>query len=290
MISKIMPKDADALARWLRQEEALNLPMLGDLKRFGTESDFSEFWVQTTDSGQWHAVIRRFFEHYTVFAPELDMDGEKEADLSFMEELGVFLMFSSPGSVSGRQKTVRMLLEGVHGDMEESVSMILPGDSSLVRQETTPHATDHDSIPFPEYATEADVQELGELIFETDAFRRNYRNAQEVAEGIRSRLRAGGVRHAVVRMAGRILSHANTTTETDGLALISGVTTRPEAQRKGYAAVLVSFLCRELLREGKMPCLFAKSPAALALYNRLGFVKTGAYTTWRRPYSNGTED
>jgi predicted GNAT family acetyltransferase len=36
-----------------------------------------------------------------------------------------------------------------------------------------------------------------------------------------------------------------------------------------------------LLREGKTPCLFAKSPAALAMYLKLGFVCTGTYATWR---------
>ena len=278
MISKITPKDADALVQWLCREEALNLPMIGDLKRFGTESAFSEFWVQTSDAGRWHAVIRRFFDHYVVHAPDPQTD---------MEELRAFLMFSPVASVSGREKEIRILTEGMPGVLEFSVSMNLPGDACLGDLATTPPDSGQHARPVPEHATEADVDELGALIFETEAFRRNYRNAREVAEGIRSRLRSGGVRHLVLRVDGRIVSHANTTTETDGYALISGVTTRPEAQRRGHAAVLVSFLCRELLREGRMPCLFAKSPEALALYQRLGFVKTGAYATWRQPVPEG---
>lgn len=155
--------------------------------------------------------------------------------------------------------------------------MVLPSDSRLLPPE---------GFPAPEYATDADADEMGEIIFNTEAFRRNYHQAQEVAEGIRARLGAGGVRHVVLRVADRIVSHANTTAEVPGYALVSGVTTRPEAQRKGYAARLVSFLCRELLREGRMPCLFAKSPAALAMYLRLGFACTGTYATWRRPESH----
>ncbi len=295
MIKRLEPADLPALKGWLERDVPLNLPMLGDLGRYGLAAPFLEFWAQVDDAGTWQTVVRRFFEHYIVYAPE-------GAPMREPEEIRFFLQFSNPGSVSGRADTMRAVLADTPGTWEESACMQLLSDSGLPTagaDSGTPacagkqdadglsiRATKQDADGQLAYASEQDAGEMGEIIFGTDAFRRNYHNAGEVAEGIRSRLRAGGVRHLVLRAvdaAGttRIVSHANTTAELPGFALISGVTTRPEAQRRGHAARLVSRLCRDLLREGKTPCLFAKSPAALAMYLKLGFVCTGTYATWR---------
>ncbi len=87
----------------------------------------------------------------------------------------------------------------------------------------------------------------------------------------------------MMRLNGSIVSHACTTVETQDWALISGVTTRKDAQRRGYAACVVSCLCSRLLAEGRHPCLFCREPAACALYLKLGFRMLGEYVMLRRP-------
>lgn len=279
MIQQASKKDLHQLIAFLERDEVLNLPMLGNLERYGFDGAFQECWVQTDGDGHWHAVLHRFFGHYTLYVPapvaQATGSGDGRAD---WEELALFLRFSGPESVSGEKSTIERVMRDEAGSCEEAACMMLPGDGALL----TGLSAQPDTGDPPERATDSDAVELGTLIYETEAFRRNYRHAGEVAEGIRARLRAGGVRHLVIRSGGRIVSHANTTAETRCHALISGVTTRPEARRRGYAAKLVSALCMELLREGRMPCLFAKSPAVMALYRRLGFVETGRYLTWRR--------
>ena len=272
MIRKAEDGELETILAWLSHEAPLNLPIIGDLARYGLAADWLEVWLQLDESGGWTALVRRHFEHFAVYAPP-------GADL---EELGFFLRFSDPATVAGRRETMDALAEALDGYAPEVVqSMVLPGTGRLAP------VADPDTLVASGLsigrADAADADALGELIFATDAFRRNYHAAAEVAAGIRSRMRAGGVRHMVVRQDGRIVSHANTTAEMDGFALVSGVTTAPDAQRRGHAARLVSSLCRELLGEGRIPCLFAKSAGALAMYEKLGFVKTGEYMTLRRP-------
>ncbi len=272
MIRSAEDGELESILAWLSHEAPLNLPIIGDLSRCGLGTDYLEVWVQLDNSGSRTALVRRHFEHFAVYAPP-------GADI---EELGFFLRFSDPATVAGCRDTIDTLAEALDGYMPEVVrSMVLPGTGRLEPvADPTSLAASGLSI---DRADTADADALGELIFATDAFRRNYHAAAEVAAGIRSRMRAGGVRHMVVRRNGRIVSHANTTAEMEGFALVSGVTTAPDAQRQGLASKLVSSLCRELLGEGRIPCLFAKSPGALAMYDKLGFVRTGEYVTLRRP-------
>lgn len=60
-------------------------------------------------------------------------------------------------------------------------------------------------------------------------------------------------------------------------ALISDVAVLPEERRRGVATDLVSQVCRRLLEEGQVPCLLCRSPAAAALYRKLGFRKIGSF-------------
>ncbi len=287
LIRKALENSGNQLSEWLRKDEALNLPILGDLTRHGLSTDFHEIWIQTDEDGKWTAVIRRFFEHYILYAPATECD---------WDELGFFLRFSDPASVSGTEAAMEAMIPYLDGFFPEvSQMMILAGDTKLVSGngkigpagsgmesvESDDKSTDGEELSIG-LAGEGDAAEIGTLIFATDAFKRNYHSAEEVSAGILSRLHSGGVRHAILRKNGRIISHANTTTETEGYALISGVTTRAEELRKGHAARLVSWLCSQLLSEGRQPCLFCKSQAALAMYGKLGFVETGTYVTCRR--------
>ncbi len=201
----------------------LNLPMLGDLGRYGLAAPFLEFWAQVDDAGTWQTVVRRFFEHYIVYAPE-------GAPMREPEEIRFFLQFSNPGSVSGRADTMRAVLADTPGTWEEAACMQLLSDSGLPtagadsgmpacagKQDAdglSIRATEQDADGQLAYASEQDAGEMGEIIFGTDAFRRNYHNAGEVAEGIRSRLRAGGVRHLVLRAVDATARHASFPTPT----------------------------------------------------------------------------
>ena len=77
-----------------------------------------------------------------------------------------------------------------------------------------------------------------------------------------------------------IISSASSTAENSQSAMIVGVGTLPEHQKKGLASHCMSKLCRELLEEGKMLCLFYDNPAAGSIYKRIGFVDIGKWCMW----------
>ncbi len=287
MIQVLTADETEKLLTFLEMDEAMNLPIIGDLQRHGFSKDFQNFWVQVDEAGQWLVVIRRFFEHYTVFAPKRNLMTQQEMDDAEdeTEELGWFLRLSAPVTVSGPAfivEALRPFLDGLKPTLVQQMS--LAGDHAL-QPAYVPSVAD-EPCPFKitrvTDARDADVPMIGCLIFATEAFRIHYHSAGEITEGIRVRLQKGGIRHLVLKVNDELVCHAATSAETDRYALLTGIVTAVGQQRKGYAACLVSSLCRSLLKEGKIPCLFCKSTAAARMYEKLGFMVCGEYVTLHR--------
>ncbi len=298
MIQKADDSMRQELLDWLRMDEPVNLPVIGSIGRHGLSADYHEAWVQRNRRGRWTALIQRLNGHITLCATNLRGGAE---------ELVLFLRFADPLSVSGARHIIRRIQPALDGYCEESFHhMVLPegnaleflpragsqvasglaasvmatADLATVDMAATDMATA--GLAIVDMATADDAEEIGTLIFETESFRQEGRSAAEVADGIRTGILSGGVRHIVMRLGGGIVSHACTTVETNDCALISGVTTRYDAQRRGYASCLVSCLCRQLLAEGRHPGLFCGEPAARALYLKLGFREQGKHIMLRK--------
>ena len=79
---------------------------------------------------------------------------------------------------------------------------------------------------------------------------------------------------------GDIVAKANTNAIGINCVQIGGVYTHPLYRRNGYAAALVTALCKRVLRSGKQPVLFVKekNKPAFSLYQKLGFEECGHYT------------
>ena len=63
--------------------------------------------------------------------------------------------------------------------------------------------------------------------------------------------------------------------ESDGYGMLGGVATLENFRCRGYASALVSHLCGDLLRRGKVPVITSVNPAAVSVYKALGFRETG---------------
>lgn len=284
MIQKADDSMRQELLDWLRMDEPVNLPVIGSICRHGLSADYHEAWVQRNRRGRWTAIIQRLNGHITLCAPN---------PRGGVEELGFFLRFADPLSVSGARHIIRRIQPALDGYCEESFHhMVLregnalevpscAGSPAALGQAASGLATA--DMATVNMATADDADEIGTLIFETESFLQEGRSADEVADGIRTGILSGEARHIVMRLGGGIVSHACTTVETHDCALISGVTTRNDAQRRGYASCLVSCLCRQLLAEGRHPGLFCGEPAARAMYLKLGFREQGKHITLRKP-------
>ena len=96
----------------------------------------------------------------------------------------------------------------------------------------------------------------------------------------RETLRNGSGRTWYIEKDGQIISSASSTAENSQSAMIVGVGTLPEHQKQGLASYCMSVLCKELLNEGKMLCLFYDNPDAGTIYKRIGFVDIGKWGMW----------
>ncbi len=248
------------LNEWLPREEALHLNLLADLERFGPNTPYHEIWEQVNGEGVRLAVVRRFFGRYDICVTDREPD---------LDELSAFFLFACPESVMGRTSDIRATCSMLPGQTETLRFMQLPGDAHLKH-----NACD------AEMAGPTDVPAIARLVHQTETFGRLHRSEGELEAGIRKRMRSGKVRHFVIRREQKVVAHAATTAETERFAMLSGIVVASEEQRKGYATRIVSRLCRVLLSEGKQPCLYCKSSAAYALYQRLGFEVTSERALW----------
>lgn len=77
-----------------------------------------------------------------------------------------------------------------------------------------------------------------------------------------------------VRRGGQLAAMAGERMKLDGFTEVSGVCTHPDHRGHGFGAVLTAEVSRAILRRGETPFLhaFSSNAAAIALYERLGFV------------------
>ncbi|MGL5329728.1 MAG: GNAT family N-acetyltransferase, partial [Peptostreptococcaceae bacterium] len=63
-------------------------------------------------------------------------------------------------------------------------------------------------------------------------------------------------------------------------AMIVGVGTHPNYRSLGLATKCIVKICKELLSENKIPCLFYDNEEAGKLYYKLGFKKIGNWSIY----------
>jgi len=78
---------------------------------------------------------------------------------------------------------------------------------------------------------------------------------------------------------GEAAAKANTNAIGFNCVQLGGVYTSPLYRRNGYAAALITVLCKRALRANRTPVLFVKekNTPALSLYQKLGFAECGGY-------------
>jgi len=75
----------------------------------------------------------------------------------------------------------------------------------------------------------------------------------------------------LIRQGVQVVSSASSAAENSRSAMIIGVCTAKEYRDQGFATKCMVHLCRRLLEEGKVVCLFYDNPAAGRIYKRFGF-------------------
>ena len=113
------------------------------------------------------------------------------------------------------------------------------------------------------------LEDLGEIVeLYKEAF-----NSYSSDAVMRKKLEKGRGRGVCIRQGGRIVSVAQSEFEEEHSAIIVGVATLKDYEKKGFATKCLTFLISELVQEGKSLYLQYDNPRAGEIYKRLGFLE-----------------
>lgn len=261
MIRQLQEIDRQQTMVFVSQKPAENVFIIGDIEGHGFHSSIQTLWGDFNDKGNLRAVLLKYDKNFIIYAPK-DFDAK-----------GIATVINKDSSFS--------YLSGI----EEMVNKLTPYITAQPKKPRVFYYAKCEStrllppIP-PEIIIErAQADDARDIIGQMKAI-------PEFAEGNYSvehkqvSLEKGLARAYFIKDQDTIVSSASSTAENSQSAMIVGVGTLPSHQKKGLATYCMSKLCRELLEENKMLCLFYDNPSAGAIYKRIGFVDIGKWSMW----------
>ena len=245
----------EELLEYLRGEPVYNTFLLADISNFGFDMEFQNVYAQVEED-RIHGVYLTFYQNLIVYSQENRMDAD------FLKELfGKW----TPAVVMGRSADVKQVAEVLPGYRLEERPLYLLKDSSRLEPD---NVCDIQAVP-------GDEEKLFEFLMEIPQMRTLYGSKEMIGD----RLKNGDGVHYYREVDGRVVAQANSAARSESTVMIGGVATAPEQRGNRIASALVSRICRDILKEGKTPCLFSEREEDHNLYTRLGFQKIGMWAT-----------
>ncbi|MEZ4615736.1 MAG: GNAT family N-acetyltransferase [Caldilineaceae bacterium] len=266
MIRALTDTDRTQAVDFLAQAPQFNLYMLGNIEKLGFSHEFCEFWGDFANDGAGaplRGVLNRYMTGWTVY-------GEQAAD---WPALGAIVdahaiqaerLQDNPGGVASFLPYLQCYTS--HHHETEEVMVLEPSQFQPA------------SAPADVIVRRGRLTDLPQLIpFYADAEHMT-RSAAAIERPLRD------TRLWLAEESGQILSTALTNAETATLAMIGGVYTPPAARGRRLSQAVCSALCADLIRDGKQPVLYWSTPAAGAVYRKLGFQACGQWrSVWLQP-------
>ncbi|MCB0047611.1 MAG: GNAT family N-acetyltransferase [Caldilineaceae bacterium] len=269
MIRLLTQAHQAAAQELLEQKPAQNLYLLGNMAVLGMEHPDCQFWGDFGADGQLRGVLNRYMSGWTLYGtPDADWPGLAAIIDSY--PLPATRLQDNPGGVESvlpwltRYRAVKV-------SVEELMELEADAFRSLATRE-------------PMLVRRADLVDLDALIgfyAEAEHMARTPTNVERPIRNTRLFVaEETGNASAETAPYGlpAIRSAALTNAETATLAMIGGVYTPPAYRGRGLSQAVCSALCADLLAAGKRPVLYWETPAAGAVYRKLGFTRVG---DWR---------
>jgi predicted GNAT family acetyltransferase len=252
MLSRAVEKDRRAILDYLKDEPSINLFMIGDIERFGFDSEFQEVWYQGSQEDI-SGVVLRYHDNFILYTKTV-LDTKELLSLLTKYKVGV---------ISGKAKVVDPFYSLVQSDY----TYLAMNFAELRKPECLSTATSD-----VEVASLMDTQEIATMYGQIKEFEHLYSSdVKERRLQIENRITSGEGKHLMIRKEGKIVSHANTAAETQSSAMIGGVMTLASHRRCGFAKQLISKIGHDLIMQKKTACLFYSGLGPEKLIKNLGF-------------------
>jgi hypothetical protein len=259
MIRLLTETDRSAVFRLLEREPQLNLYMLGNLEKLGFHHELSQFWGDVTrETGQevLRGVMNRYMTGWAVYG-RADADWRGLAATLDTHPIQATRLQDNPGGTPSLLPYLQRYT-----------------CSQLVVEELM----DLSLADFRPVAPAAGVTVRPAIMDDLPALTEFYADAEEMARSPLAVARPiQDTRLWLGEEDGQLLATALTNAETEHLAMIGGVFTKPAARGRGLSQMVCSALCQELFTVGRQPVLYWGKPAAGAVYRKLGFRPNGQW-------------
>lgn len=267
---KLLDNERARLMEYVSVEPEINLFIIGDVERFGLESENVEVFVHEV-LGQWDFILLRYMDSFLIYSPSEDYDAQSAAE--FLHQQGADL-----NVISGKSELISRLLPHFPGWHGQETYM-----ARLNRVQFLPELPKNTEL---RRMTADDAAAIISLNIQIDEFRDSLIGRKEQAiEELRFKLMNGAGRNWGAFCDGALVSTVASAADNSISSMLVGVATLPFARKKGLASALVANLCAELLREGKQfVCLFYDNPAAGSIYRKVGFQEVGGYTMMKKDH------
>jgi predicted GNAT family acetyltransferase len=258
MIRKLVETDRSTAVALLAESPQMNLYPLGNMEALGFNNEVCEFLGDFADgTGALRGVLNRYMNGWTIWGSR-DADWSALAHAIDTHPIVAARLQDNPGGIDSilpflrRYRASTVSIEELMSLAPEDFRDVTPPQGVTIRR-----------------ASMADLPRLIELYRNAGHMRRT---PAQIENPLRSR------RIWLAEIGQVIPAAALTNAETRDLAMIGGVYTDPAYRNQGLSSAVCSALARELLEERKMPVLYWETPAAGAVYRKLGFRPVG---NWR---------
>ncbi|MDB8789678.1 GNAT family N-acetyltransferase [Romboutsia sp. 1001216sp1] len=254
MILKIDEKYHKKVVDYLSKEPEFNLFIVGDIERFGYDNSFFSVWADIDRSGNIEGVLVKYLDFLTFYSHS---KFNVKRFSNFIDKLDYT-------EISGKTACLEKFEKNLNINRKRIVSFC-----KLLTTKNLENTMKSANVKKIRFGNIGKVVKLYEVIEEFE---------NTTVENIKNLLKTG--RGYYIPCDKQVVAMAKSTLESQKYGLIVGVGTHPNYRNKGYATVCISKLCRELLEEGKIPCLFYDNEEAGKIYRKLGFKEIGKWSIY----------
>ena len=234
-----------------------------NMEQMGFDADYCEFWGDFDESyGRLRGVLNRYMTGWSIY-------GLAEADWQ-----GLAQVIDEHESVSTRLQDNPGGIDSLCPYLS-TYEVVRVSEEEMMALDADSFQPEHRGLHFQvRRAARDDLEQLVDLYSDAGTMARTRAAVERPLCDLRVWIAENdGVIHAA----------AMTNAEIDQAAMIGGVYTRPDSRGQGMGEAVCYALCNELLQEEKQPVLYWETPAAGAVYRRLGFYPIGVWrSVWLR--------
>lgn len=256
MIIKVNQTYNKKVMNYLKREADFNLFIIGDIERYGYNNYFLNIWADIDEQGEVNGVLLKYFE-YLIFYSDTN---------SNVDEFCELINSLNYEELSGKTEAIKEIATKLKLKESRVVNFCrLDNGDKLI---DTRSRVKVKKIRFGKISK---IVKLYELIEEFE---------NTTIDNIKNGLKTG--RGYCIEINKQVVAMAKSTSENKTHAMLVGVGTHPSYRKRGFATKCISKICKELLNENKIPCLFYDNDEAGKIYHKLGFKNIGTWSIYSK--------